>query len=231
MLPSKRLWTVDFLRGTAIALMVAYHVFFDLHYLGIMRLPMNGWPLLLMQRTIAILFLGLVGASLAIKKRTFGQDARRAGIIFFFALCITAATFIWPGKGFIAWGVLHFIALSIVLGHFFVRFGKWNALFGLGVIGAWLALSGKVAGAYLLLPLGFAPANFYSYDYYPLLPWFSLVLFGMAVGSTGIFQKLDSKIRKPALSSQLCWAGRHSLAIYLVHQPVIIGLIFFAKPG
>ena len=231
MLPSKRLWTIDFLRGTAIVLMVIYHVIFDLHYLGISRMPMNDLPLLLMQRTIAILFLGLVGASLAIKKRTLLQDSGRALVIFTIASGITAVTSVWPGEGMIVWGVLHFIALSILLGHFFVRFGKWNALAGIGVICLWALLSGKVAGSYLLLPFGFPPAAFYSYDYYPLLPWFSLVLFGIAAGSTGIFQKLDAKIRKPAAANPVCWAGRHSLVIYLVHQPVIVAILFLVKLG
>ncbi len=228
---AKRIWTIDFLRGTAIALMVAYHVIFDLHYLDITRMPMNDWPLILMQRTIAILFLGLVGASLAIKKRPFLQDAGRALIVFTIALGITVATSVWPGEGMVVWGVLHFIALSIILGHFFVRLGKWNVLSGVGVLVIWAALSGKVAGSLLLLPLGFPPTGFFSYDYYPLLPWFSLVLFGIAVGSTGIFQKLDAKIRKPAAADSVCWAGRHSLAIYLAHQPVILAILFLVKPG
>jgi len=225
---SKRLWTIDFLRGAAIALMVGYHFVFDLHYLGIQRFAMHDWPLLLWQRTIAILFLGLVGASLVIKKRTLLEDARRAGAVFAFALLVTIATSIWPGKGMIVWGVLHFIALSILLGHFFVRFGKWNAVLGLGVIALWMLLAGNVAGGWLLLPLGFAPAGFYSYDYYPLLPWFSLVLFGMAVASTGVFQKLESALSKPSFANPLCWAGRHSLAIYLLHQPIILGALFLA---
>jgi uncharacterized membrane protein len=226
---AKRIWTIDFLRGTAIVLMVIYHVVFDLQYLGISRFAMNDWPLLFMQRTIAILFLGLVGASLAIKKRTFIQDARRAGTIFLFAILITAATSIWPGDGAIVWGVLHFIALSIILGHFFVRLGKLNVLAGIGVLLLWAALSGKAAGSLLLLPFGFPPAGFYSYDYYPLLPWFSLVLFGIAAGSTGIFQRLDLKIRRPALANPVCWIGRHSLAIYLLHQPIILLLLFFSR--
>jgi len=226
-----RLWAMDVLRGIAIVLMVIYHIIFDLYYLGITRFAMHDWPLFLWQRTIAMLFLGLVGASLVIKKRTFFEDAKRAGILFLFALLITVATSIWPGRGMIVWGVLHFIALSIVLGHFFVRFGKWNAVAGLGVIALWALTAGKIAGSHWLLPLGFAPAGFYSYDYYPLLPWFSLVLFGMAVASTGVFQKLDAKIRMPALVEPLCWAGRHSLAIYLVHQPIILALIFLARPS
>ncbi|MFA6329441.1 MAG: heparan-alpha-glucosaminide N-acetyltransferase [Candidatus Micrarchaeia archaeon] len=230
---ARRIWTIDFLRGVAIVLMVTYHIIFDLHYLGIARMPLHDWPLLLMQRTIAILFLGLVGASLVVKKRTLLEDAKRAGIIFAFALLVTVATSIWPGRGMIVWGVLHFIALSILLGHFFVRLGKWNALAGFGVIALWALLSGKAAGSLLLLSLGFPPAGFFSYDYYPLLPWFSLVLFGMAVASTGVFQKLDAKIRRPAAAGQVCWLGRHSLAIYLVHQPIILSILLFAlgKPG
>jgi len=228
---ARRIWTIDFLRGIAIVLMVIYHVIFDLHYLGITRFAMHGWPLLLMQRTIAALFLGLVGASLVIRKRTLLEDAKRAGIIFACALLVTAATAIWPGRGMIVWGVLHFIALSIILGHFFVLLGKWNAVAGLGVIALWALLSGKIAGSLLLLPFGFPPAGFYSYDYYPLLPWFSLVLFGMAVASTGIFQKLDAKTRMPAPARALCWAGRHSLAIYLVHQPILLALIYIARPA
>ncbi len=227
--PSKRLWTVDFLRGTAIVLMVIYHVIFDLHYLGIARFAMHGWPLLLLQRTIAALFLGLVGASLVIRKRPFLSDAGRALVLFTIASGITVATSVWPGRGMIVWGVLHFIALSIILGHFFVRLGKWNAVVGVGVIALWAALSGNISGSLLLLPLGFPPEHFISYDYYPLLPWFCLVLFGMAIASLGVFQKLDLKIRKPRIAESFCWMGRHSLAIYLIHQPIILLLLFVSR--
>ena len=240
----QRLWTVDFLRGIAIILMVAYHFLIDLQYLGISQIQLSDLPYVLFQRAIAILFLGLVGVSLFLSRRDFLENTKRAVFLGLVAGLITLATLIYPGNGAIVFGVMGFIAVSVFVGYFFVPLGKWNFLAGIAVIAIWAFLSGglsgilpvaapAIAGSDLLLPFGFPPAGFYSLDYYPLLPWFSLVLFGIAAASTGIFGKLERMFARPSPCSaadRVRWAGRHSLAIYLVHQPVIFLILTAGKP-
>jgi uncharacterized membrane protein len=83
-----------------------------------------------------------------------------------------------------------------------------------------------------LIFLGFTPDTFSSLDFFPLLPWFGLVLMGISLGDT--FYK--ENVRRYALSDLsgnlivgvFCRAGRHSLAIYLLHQPFIVGVLYLA---
>lgn len=93
-----------------------------------------------------------------------------------------------------------------------------TAVFGL------IPLPGAWYRNYFTAFLGFPPADFSSADYFPLLPWFFLFLTGYFTGS--LFQTLGwlSKLRGnvPPLS----WLGRHSLLLYLLHQPVFIGIIW-----
>ncbi|MFA5246577.1 MAG: heparan-alpha-glucosaminide N-acetyltransferase [Candidatus Micrarchaeia archaeon] len=227
-----RLWTVDFARGTAIVLMIVYHFLFDLNFLGIAQLDFQSPALVLFQRIIAVLFLGVVGISLAIGKQTLKQDAIRAAKLGLIALLITVATAIYPGKGIIVFGIIHFIAISVLLGHFFARFGKWNAAIGIAIVAIWAVLKGNLTGSLMLLPLGFPPTGFYTLDYYPVFPWFSLVLFGIAFASTGIIKKAQEKFAEPAKhspSDRVRWMGRHSLAIYLLHQPIIFCILIAAR--
>ena len=82
---------------------------------------------------------------------------------------------------------------------------------------------------YLTAYFGFPPDGFYSTDYFPLLPWFFLFLTGYF-----IFRAVSPLIRRkkeaggsspaPAAMKPFCWIGRHSLILYLLHQPVIYGV-------
>jgi uncharacterized membrane protein len=77
--------------------------------------------------------------------------------------------------------------------------------------------------------LGFVPQQLYSVDYYPLLPWFGVVLIGVCAGNT-LYPNHRRRFALPDLSRviplrALAFMGRHSLLIYLVHQPLIILLL------
>jgi len=109
----------------------------------------------------------------------------------------------------------------------FFRFRKWNAVIGLLVIVAGWGIS-TVNGPIWLLPLGFHPPSFWSVDYTPLLPWFGLVLIGLAAGDLlypGGKRRFSMPAPPPVVVSALTFLGRNSLIIYLVHQPVILAVL------
>lgn len=234
-----RFWEVDLLRGCAILLMVLYHLLFDLNYFAICDLDVSsGFPLAL-ARTSASLFLLLVGLSLTLsysRSRLVGHESgflshllKRSAWILSLAMGITLITYIAIGRGFIIFGVLHLIGLSLLLAYPFLRLQKANFVFGVAII-----LLGKYLGAISvaspwLLWLGLAPANFYSVDYFPVFPWFGVILLGMGLGSL-LYPGYHRRFILPDLSESsiarvLAFLGQNSLAIYLVHQPVIIALL------
>lgn len=235
---STRFLELDVLRGIGIALVVIYHFFFDLNYLNIFPNAMyeGGW--LIFQRFIATLMLFLVGVSIAIsRERTaddqkfFRKSFKRAMLLFAIAMLVTAATWIYPHGGFILFGVLHFIALAILLSCFFVRLDKALLVFGGTAIAAGLFISFNAITVQtpLLFWLGLPPATFRSLDYFPLLPWFGIVLLGIFFGKK-LYKKGEWQF-KPflapnAATKMLSLMGRNSLLIYLAHQPIIIGALW-----
>lgn len=234
MAAAKRLWELDALRGIAIVMMVVFHFLFDLNFLGIMKINVYEGFLLLFQRATATLFLLVVGATLAFAyhrgKVVFSYYLKRAGQLFAVALLVTLATWIYPHDGFIVFGILHFISLSIVLAYPFLRFRFFNLFASLAVIIVGLFLSSFAVGTNLMLWLGVVPSEFHTLDYFPLFPWFGVVLIGIFL--TNYFY-IDKKLVLPEtrnrLGSALCWLGQRSLAIYLVHQPILISILIIYK--
>jgi uncharacterized membrane protein len=231
-----RLTEVDALRGVAITMMVAYHIIFDINYFGIAPVDLYSLPLVLFQRVTGSLFLLLVGVSLTLSesrnKEGYMRHLRRGLWFGAVALCITAATWVFPHEGFITFGIIHLIALSTLIAPFFFRFGRLNAVIGLLAIAIGMMMVGVQTDSHYLFWLGLTYPGYTALDYYPLLPWFGVILMGMAAGGIAF------PSGKPALSAPwkdtivakgLAFLGRNSLAIYLAHQPLIVGAVFALK--
>ncbi|QSZ66063.1 DUF1624 domain-containing protein [Methanofollis aquaemaris] len=234
----RRFLEIDLLRGAAILMMVLYHLLFDLSYFGIADVEVHTgfWKLFAM--VTASLFIALAGLSLPIsyarrKDRLTGRAlwadyARRGGKIFLYGLLVTLATWLYLGDGFVVFGILHLIGFAIIVAPFFLRLGLWNLPVGAAFILAAVPLSG-VNGPYWLLWLGIHPTAFYSVDYVPVIPWLGVALIGMAIGFW-LYPEGERRFRIPEMNGRwaaelLALCGRHSLFIYLVHQPVILGLL------
>ena len=235
-----RFWEVDFLRGIAIILMVLFHMVFDLNYFGVYEVEMSSGFWFYLARFTASLFLLLVGVSLSLsysRARLLGQEDRfrfrlmkRSLWIFSLAMGVTLVTYLIIGRGFIVFGVLHLIGVSLLLAYPFLRLHGMNFILGLLFILIGLFLQSLSVDFSWLLWLGLAPMDFRSVDYFPLLPWFGVILMGVAFGDL-FYRGYSRRIPVPDLAgsslvSGLAFLGRNSLAIYLAHQPVLIGLLY-----
>jgi uncharacterized membrane protein len=147
------------------------------------------------------------------------------------ALAVTAATYVYDPASTIYFGILHCLAVSILIcGAAFKKAGPvacaaWAAL----LIGLGAALRVLVKGVEInfvgLLPFGITSTSFYSFDYFPLFPWFGIFLAGSALGKS-VYAFRRSLIPRRLPETFLNAAGRHSLLIYVVHQPVIMGILY-----
>jgi len=225
-----RLWEVDCCRGLAVAMMLLSNFVFDFTIFGSFRLQESlFWPAF--ARVTAALFLLLAGVSLVLsfstpqaRRQGFSKVARRGGKIFSLGLLITIVTWFAVGRQLVLFGILHLIGLGIMLAYPFLG-RRYTALVG----GVAAALGGIWAGR-VILPwpwlvwLGFRYPGFASVDYTPILPWFSFILFGVFIGESlfregmPLFRRGDWG-RTPAVRG-LTMLGRHSLLIYLGHQPL-----------
>ena len=146
---------------------------------------------------------------------------------------ITLVTYIVIGRGFIVFGILHLISISILLAYPLLRLGRMNLLLGLAAILLGLYIQELEVDFFWLIWLGLAPRSFTSLDYVPLLPWFGVVLMGMAGGAL-LYKDLGRRFPLPDISAWppvrgLIFLGRNSLAIYILHQPLLLGLIYLAE--
>ncbi len=237
-----RFWEVDFLRGMAIVLMVLFHLAYDLNYFGIQQIEVTSGFWFYLARFTASLFLLLVGVSLSLshsRSRLLGQEdlfrlrlMKRSLWIFGLAMSITLVTYFFIREGFIVFGVLHLIGVSLLLAYPFLRIHVANFIFGLLFIFVGLSLQNLRVDFPWLLWLGLAPMDFRSVDYFPLFPWFGVILVGVAFGDL-FYRGYRRRSPLPDLTGSslvrgLEFLGRNSLAIYLAHQPALIGLMYLA---
>lgn len=236
---STRLELLDLIRGFTIISMVLYHLTWDLVFIYGLRwhwfYQAKVW-----QQSICWTFIILSGFCLSL-----GRNLLKRGLVVFAAgLLVSAVTIFVTPHTRIIFGILTFIGSSMLLMIPLKKlFEKVPASLGLTVSFILFLLLknchrrhiGFMGLKILELPdflyknlfttfLGFPKAGFFSSDYFPLLPWFFLFVFGFFLyrflENKGMCEKLLSKGRLPVIN----FIGRHSLIIYLVHQPIIYGV-------
>ncbi len=239
--PQQRLWEVDAARGLAIVMMVIYHLMYDLYYFGVTDAIFTDPFWFYFQRITASMFIVLVGISLALRGQqieakgkglTFKPFLWRGLVILGWGALITLVTGIALGAEMaIRFGILHFIGVSVILAYPFLRRRWFTLVLGLLLLGAGRIVQQITVRGPWLIWLGLEPADHLYVDYFPLLPWFGVVLIGIWLGNTA-YEKGARRLRlpswqAPALTFPLGWLGRHSLAIYLIHQPLLFVLLIF----
>lgn len=233
----ERFWELDVFRGIAIILMVAFHTIINLKFFGFMGSFSPGSYWNIASGSIGAMFFLLVGVGLSIshsRAKRFSENIPRKyfarGLkIFALGLLITAGTWAYPHEGFIVFGVLHFIGLGIILAIPFLDRPRLLIPAAALSLLAGAALMGTRWGFPWLLWLGVKTPYFYSLDYYPLLPWFGFVLLGLWAGGklyANAERRFSLEQNKNMVFGALAFFGRHSLKIYFLHQPVLVGIIF-----
>ena len=226
-----RLPVVDAARGVAILAMVAYHLSWDLDFLGFARLDLLDNPFWLAARTVVLgSFLLLTGVSLVLAvERGFDRRrwARRLGLLVAAAAAVSAVSYVQFPDSPIFFGVLHHIAVASVLGLAFLRLPAWaNAVLGVVVWTLPEVTSVPLFDHPALQWIGLMTFHPDSNDYVPLFPWFGIVLWGITLGRLWRGRGAVAAWRPAGKGSRaLIWAGRWSLPIYLVHQPVLFGAL------
>lgn len=236
-----RFWEIDFFRGCAIITMVIYHLLYDLYAFGSLQIELFRGFWKAFQVATASSFLFVAGVSLflsysrlAVKGTppSFSKYLKRGLTILGWGMVITLFTYVALGEWYVRFGILHCIGVSVILGYIFMILPSAIP----ALLGGLLCLLG---GAFLysrtfpfsvLLPFGFAPQGFKTVDYFPLLPWLGVVLFGIAFGKH-FYREYRRRFPFPnwgeyAPVRAISFLGKHSLTIYLLHQPVLIALLF-----
>jgi len=225
---------VDALRGTAILMMFSFHFSFDLNYFGFIHTDFYHNPFWLNYRIVIVsTFLCVMGMSLHIAHHRGLQTQkylRRLSILLACAGLVSLGSYLMFPRAMIFFGILHFIAVATILGLAFLRLYWLNLLAGIAVI----LLGSQVQHPFFDQPmlqwLGMMTHKPITEDYVPLFPWFGVVLLGLflarwatTAGHLPLFSQWRSQW--PPVRA-LRFAGRHSLLIYMVHQPIFIGSLY-----
>ena len=229
---------VDAFRGAAIVWMTAFHFCFDLNQFGYIKQNFYTDTFWTYQRAaIVSLFLFCAGLSQAIAAHHSQTSARfwlRWGQVASCALLVTAGSYWMYPKSFIYFGVLHCIAVTLIIVRLTSSWGRWLWLLGALVI----AMPLIAARAHIYWPqldvlndkafnwLGLISRKPITEDYVPLLPWLGVMWWGMAAGQT-LLARYPRWLSQPLPNSAglLKWPGRWSLTWYMLHQPVMIGAL------
>lgn len=193
------------------------------------------------QQSICWVFILLSGFCLPLGHHPF----RRGAVVFGAGALVTAVTLLFLPEEVVWFGVLTLLGSSMLLtaaldpllrrvppavgvalsallfwGTYPTMNGFWN------LPGGRLALPQALYASYPTAYLGFMPKSFFSTDYFPLLPWLFLFWAGY------FLHHLVGRGRLAPLRRSVCpplgWMGRHSLVLYLLHQPVILGVLTVA---
>lgn len=232
-LGASRIDAVDMARGFALLMMAVYHVSWDLSFFRLVETPVGSDPAWTwFARAIAGSFLFLAGVSLVlghgdkIRWRPFG---RRLAMVAGAAGAVTVVTYFAFPDSYIFFGILHCIALSSVLALPFLRL-PWPVVAASAALA--LAMPHLVRGglfdAPALIWLGLGSRVPVTNDWVPVFPWFGMALAGVAAARLGRpwLEGLARRRTRTSLGRALAWAGRRSLVIYLVHQPLLLALIY-----
>jgi len=225
-----RIWELDAFRGICIIGMVLVHLVYDLTDLyRIIDWEYPDW-FEFIKNWGGLLFLLISGICATLGKRS----VRRGLIVFGCGMVVTAVTYGMYLFGFdksiiIYFGVLQCLGFCMILWWLCKRLPTWLlAVLGVVFIAAGLYLQSVTLVNHMwLIPLGVMPPAFYTSDYFPLLPNFGYFLIGAVVGRTlyrkkyTIFPRINPK---NLIIRALSFCGRHSLWIYLLHQPILSGL-------
>jgi uncharacterized membrane protein len=223
---------IDALRGAAIVWMALFHFCFDLNHFGLLtpKQAFTADPFWTMQRAcIVTLFLFCVGLSQAValeRAQSWARFWRRWAQIAACALVVSIGSAWMFPKSWISFGVLHGIAVMLILARVAapLRGGLWL----LGAVA--LLLPQVLRHEFFNTPwtnwVGLVTRKPVTEDYVPVLPWLGVVLWGLAAGRWLMVQRqawLAGTLPRAALP--LAWLGRWPLSFYMVHQPVLIGAV------
>ena len=236
--PASRRWAaLDLLRAAAVLAMIVYHFCFDLAWLGWLAADFNEDPRWIAFRS-AILgtFLLIAGVSLGLAEAR-GQPAarfwRRVGIIAGAAALVSLGSYAMFPRSFIYFGVLHAIAVATVLARPALKLGPWIVIAGCAVLAIGLTVQHPVFDQPLLHWVGLMTYKPRTEDYVPLFPWLGVVLIGAGAGDWAArHPDRTARLaawRVPGRLRRVDWMGRHSLAVYLLHQPLLLGALLLVR--
>ena len=218
---NNRINEIDVFRGLAVILMIIFHIFVDLQdFFGVTVNYQNGF-IYMIGRAAAFTFIFVSGVSAVFSR----NNLKNAAYTFAAGLLISISTYLFNPATFVVFGILQFLSFCMLSYHFLKGLNPYAFIFfAVFVFAASFFIEGITVAFPYLIPFGIYPKDFQTVDYYPIFPYIALFFIGNFAGRTVY------KERKALLPDfdilPLRFLGKHSLIIYLLHQPLIFGILY-----
>lgn len=220
-----RIWEIDFLRAAAIIVMITFHTVYDLEYFAGVKVNSESTVWAYIGNLSGLIFIFISGISSGFSRSSFKRGLK----VFGYGMIITLATYIVDKGNYIRFGILHLLGISMMLFPLLKRLNKTFLIFLSAVsIGIGVYIDGLILNTKLLLPFGIMYPNFSSVDYYPIFPYIGVFIIGIIIYNTVYFEKRSIFRFNPRIPLVSVISG-NSLMIYLLHQPIIVGIIMIIK--
>ncbi len=221
---------LDALRAVAIVWMAIFHFCFDLNHFGFIKQNFYADPFWTWQRAaIVSLFLFCAGLGQAIaldQRQPWPRFWRRWAQVAGCAVLVTLGSIWMFPRSFISFGVLHSIAVALIVMRLSGGAGRWLWPLGLAAILLPQFVQHPFFDARWANWVGLVTRKPITEDYVPLLPWLGVMWWGLAAGQWVLAQRRTWVTGAlPAALAPLATLGRWSLSFYMLHQPVLIGLL------
>lgn len=222
----KRIWELDAIKGLNLIWMTVIHFVVDITWLfPLVRWSPPEWYAVLV-RLCGVLFVLISGICVTLGQHSFrrGLTVLGCGLIITAVTAVLAVTGLCDDSIVIYFGVLHCLGCCMLLWPLVRKCSGWMLLLlGFALFGTGKYLNRLTADTWWLVPLGLTPRIFASSDYFPLVEHFGIFLWGAVVGRSWYRNKatLFPNIRQVLPLRVLGFCGRHSLAVYMLHQPVL----------
>jgi uncharacterized membrane protein len=224
-----RIQAIDFIKGIDIVFMVLFNYSITLDYFKLIEIPSGYLYHYILPISIASIFIFMSGVTAYVsyekhKEQLIRKYFIRGMKLLFFAILITLFTYVFVRPNTIFFGILHFFAVTSFLIPIFIKYNKLNLIAGLSVILSGVYLQQRTFNYPYLLWVGFIPENFSTFDYFPLIPYLGIILLGIYY-SGYIVKKIEGIKFTGGFPEIFMFLGKHSLSVYLIHQPLLILLL------
>lgn len=214
---------IDVLRAVAIVLMVLFHFVYDLKEFAGVNIDYRSPLWFFIGKASALLFIFISGLSSGFSK----SPVRRGLKVLFYGMVITVVTYLFMKDEYVRFGILHFLGVSMILSPLLVRLSSltlWGLAGSSTVLGFWF--KEQVLNTSLMLPFGLMYDGFASMDYYPLFPYLAVTILGVLAYRYFYAERTEPLFPFQQDSAGIQWLSRNSLGIYLIHQPILLVMIF-----
>ena len=222
-----RYFQLDFIRGIAIVMMIIFHISFDLnnfHFISIDIYNHHSRSWFYFHILILTIFILSVGISLVLAnqhKINVQKVLKRFYTLSLASVAISIASYITFPNSWIYFGVIHFITIASILLLPFIKFPKLSLIIGICII---ILFNINIINMHWLFQYSasFLHLPHYTEDLVSFTPWLGVALIGIFLGAKKLF---IFTLKENIFTTKIAFLGKHSLVIYILHQPIFFGLI------